>query len=250
MTAEAHAAGRVVIVTGGSKGLGAGLVTSFLDTGDRVATCARSKTKEVETWESDPTVANRFLFRTADLSNRAESDAFVKQVFDRWGRIDVLINNAGVAIDGVLGLFSDADTDTVIDLNLKGTIHMTRLVSRHMLTQHSGRIVNVSSIIGLSGYRGLSVYGATKAALDGFTRALARELGSRGITVNSIAPGYLRTDMSHGLDEGQLEQIVRRTPAGRLGEPADVARAVQFLVAPENDYLTGHVLVLDGGLTC
>jgi 3-oxoacyl-[acyl-carrier protein] reductase len=250
VTAEPDGQGRVVIVTGGSKGLGAGIVRSFLASGDRVATCSRSSTDEVRAWEADPAAKDRFMFMPVDLSNREESDVFVKAVFERWERIDVLVNNAGVAIDGVLGLFSDADTDTVIDLNLKGTIHMTRLVSRHMLTQHSGRIINISSIIGLSGYRGLSVYGATKAALDGFTRALARELGSRGITVNSIAPGYLRTDMSHGLDEAQLEQIVRRTPAGRLGDPEDVARAVQFLVAPESDYITGHTLVLDGGLTC
>jgi 3-oxoacyl-[acyl-carrier protein] reductase len=109
--------------------------------------------------------------------------------------------------------------------------------------------VNVSSIVGRSGYRGLAVYSATKAALDGFTRAMARELGSRGITVNGVAPGYLRTEMSHGLDEAQLDQIVRRTPAGRLGEPEDVARAVQFLTDPANSYVTGHVLVVDGGLT-
>ena len=109
--------------------------------------------------------------------------------------------------------------------------------------------IDISSVVGLSGYRGLSVYGATKAALDGFTRALARELGPVGITVNSVAPGYMRTEMSHGLDDAQLQQIVRRTPAGRLGEPQDVARAVQFLAAPESDYITGHVLVLDGGLS-
>jgi 3-oxoacyl-[acyl-carrier protein] reductase len=127
---------------------------------------------------------------------------------------------------------------------------MTRLVSRRMLARRGGSIVNISSIVGLSGYRGLSVYGATKAALDGFTRAMARELGSRGITVNSVAPGYLRTEMSHGLDEQQLGQIVRRTPAGRLGEAEDVARAVQFLTDPRNSYVTGHVLVIDGGLTC
>jgi 3-oxoacyl-[acyl-carrier protein] reductase len=241
---------RTVIVTGGSKGLGAGIVRSFLESGDRVATCARSSTPEVKAWESDPALADRFFFQAADLADRTQTDEFVKAVLARWHGIDILINNAGVARDGVLGLFSDDDTDTVIDLNLKGTIHITRLVSRNMLTRHGGRIINISSIIGLSGYRGLSVYGATKAALDGFTRALARELGSRQITVNSIAPGYLRTEMSHGLDEGQLEQIVRRTPAGRLGEPDDVARAVQFLVAPESDYITGHVLVLDGGLTC
>jgi 3-oxoacyl-[acyl-carrier protein] reductase len=250
MTVDDTATARTVVVTGGSKGLGAGIVRSFLASGDRVATCARSSTQEVEAWEADPALKDRFLFQRADLANRDDTDAFVKAVMAQWHGIDVLVNNAGVARDGVLGLFSDEDTDTVVDLNLKGTIHITRLVSRHMLARHSGRIINISSIIGLSGYRGLSVYGATKAALDGFTRALARELGSRGITVNSVAPGYLRTEMSHGLDEGQLEQIVRRTPSGRLGEPDDIARAIQFLVAPESDYITGHVLVLDGGLTC
>ncbi|HEX3333608.1 MAG TPA: SDR family oxidoreductase, partial [Acidimicrobiales bacterium] len=132
----------------------------------------------------------------------------------------------------------------------KGTVYVTRAASRVMLRQRSGSIVNISSIVGLSGYRGLSVYGATKAALDGFTRALARELGSRGITVNSVAPGYLRTEMSHGLDLGQLDQIERRTPLGRLGEPSDVARAVLFLSDPENRFVTGQVVVVDGGLTC
>src|SRR5581483_4206011 len=143
-----------------------------------------------------------------------------------------------------------ADLDAVVDLNLKGTIHLSRLVVRRMLRQGSGSIINISSIVGLSGYRGLSVYGATKAALDGFTRGLARELGARGITVNSVAPGYLRTEMSHGLDEQQLQQISRRTPMGRLGEPADIARTILFLVDPANSFLTGQVVVVDGGLTC
>jgi 3-oxoacyl-[acyl-carrier protein] reductase len=203
---------RVVVVTGGSRGLGAGIVESYLDSGDLVATCARSATEQTEKWAADPDIGPRFLFANADLSS--------------------------------------SDVDTVIDLNLKGTIYMTRLVSKRMLARNSGYIVNISSIVGLSGYRGLAVYSATKAALDGFTRALARELGSRGIVVNGVAPGYLRTEMSHGLDEAQLGQIVRRTPAGRLGEPADVARAVQFLTDPANTYLTGQILVVDGGLTC
>jgi 3-oxoacyl-[acyl-carrier protein] reductase len=240
---------RVVVVTGGSRGLGAGIVRSYLDSGDRVATCARSSSPEVEAWAADPALAGRFLFRPADLSKSAGAAAFVKAVVAEWDHIDVLINNAGVARDGILGLFSDDDVDTVVDLNLKGTIYVTRLVSRRMLARGRGSIVNISSIVGRSGYRGLAVYSATKPALDGFTRAMARELGSRGITVNGIAPGYLRTEMSHGLDEDQLAQIVRRTPAGRLGEPDDVARAAQFLTDPRNTCLTGQVLVVDGGLT-
>jgi len=240
---------RVVVVTGGSRGLGAGIVRSYLASGDRVATCARSSTPDVDGWATGADTAGRFLFEPADLADPAAARRFVDAVIDRWGQIDVLVNNAGVARDGILGLFSDDDLDAVIDLNLKGTLYVTRLVGRRMLARRSGSIVNISSIVGLSGYRGLAVYSATKAALDGLTRALSRELGSRGITVNSVAPGYLRTEMSHGLDEGQLAQIVRRTPAGRLGEPEDIARVVQFLTAPGNDYLTGQVIVVDGGLT-
>ena len=241
---------RVVIVTGGSRGLGAGIVGSFLDSGDLVATCARTATAQTDAWSSAPDTAGRFLFAPADLASAVDARRFVTSVIERWGRVDVLVNNAGVARDGVLGLVSDDDIDAVVDLNLKGTLYMTRLVSRRMLARGRGNIVTISSIVGRSGYRGLSVYSATKAALDGLTRALARELGSRGIVVNGIAPGYLRTEMSHGLGEDQLGQIVRRPPAGRLGEPADVARVVQFLADPTNTYLTGQVIVVDGGLTC
>jgi 3-oxoacyl-[acyl-carrier protein] reductase len=239
---------RVALITGGSRGLGAGLVTGFLDAGYSVETCSRSSTAQVKEWESQ--YADRFHFTSADISQAAEAERFVKEAAARRGRIDVLVNNAGVAREGVISLFRDEPIDQVIDLNLKGTIYVTRAASRMMLTRRSGSIVNISSIVGLSGYRGLSVYGATKAALDGFTRALARELGARGITVNSVAPGYLRTEMSHGLDEAQLEQISRRTPMGRLGEPDDVARAVLFLVDPANTYVTGQVIIVDGGLTC
>jgi 3-oxoacyl-[acyl-carrier protein] reductase len=214
-----------------------------------VATCARSRSDEVDRWEKDPELEGRFLFSAVDLSDRDATAEFVKTVMGTWGRIDILINNAGVARDGILAVAAPEDVDAVIDLNLKGTIHITHLVSRRMLSRGSGHIVNISSIVGLSGYRGLSVYSATKAALDGLTRSLSRELGSRGIMVNSVAPGYLRTEMSHGLDEDQLQQIVRRTPAGRLGEPSDIARVCLFLTAPENDYLTGQVIVADGGLT-
>lgn len=239
--------GRSVIVTGGSRGLGAGLVRAFLDAGDRVATCSRTPTDETD--ELVESCGDRYYFEALDLTDPEAGQAFVHTVAERFGSVDVLVNNAGVAVDGVIGLVREEDVDTMVDLNLKGTIACTRAVVRRMLRQGSGRIINISSVVGLSGYRGLGVYSATKAALDGLTRALARELGSRGITVNSVAPGYLRTEMSHGLDEDDLRQIVRRTPAGRLGEPSDVAAAVLFLVSPEAAFITGHVLVVDGGLS-
>jgi len=238
---------RTVVVTGGSRGLGAGIVQMFLDQGDRVATCSRSSTSATDGWTAG--LGDRFYFAPLDISDRDASRAYVRAVVERFGGVDVLVNNAGVARDGVLGTFSDDDVDSVIDLNLKGTIQMTKLAVRAMLREGSGCVINISSIVGISGYRGLSVYGATKAALAGFTRALARELGSRGIRVNAVAPGYLRTEMTHGLDDEQMSQIVRRTPAGRLGEVEDVTSAVRFLASPEAAFITGQVFVVDGGLT-
>lgn len=238
---------RTVIVTGGSKGLGAAFVQAFLDDGDNVATCSRSVTPEIEGWQQ--AYGDRFHYVAFDMRDREAADGFVHGVIERFGGVDVLVNNAGMAREGVLALFPDDLVDEVVDINLKSTVHMSRLVSRRMLVQRSGRIVNISSIIGLSGYRGLSVYGATKAALDGFTRALARELGPRGITVNSIAPGYLRTEMSSTLSNDQLGQVERRTPLGRLGTPDDVVGVLRFLVSPAGDFMTGQVLVVDGGIT-
>ena len=241
--------GRSVIVTGGSRGLGAGLVQAFLDADDRVATCSRTRTAAIDTWAGDPELAERFHYEEVDLVDRDACDSFVRSTFDRFGGLDVLVNNAGIAREGVLGLMQDDDVETVLDLNVRGTIQVTRAAVRRMLPRGSGRVINISSVVGLSGYRGLTVYGASKAALDGFTRALARELGARQITVNSVAPGYLRTEMSLGLDEQQLGQISRRTPLGRLGESEDVAAAVLFLASEEARFVTGHVLVVDGGLT-
>lgn len=241
--------GRSVIVTGGSRGLGAGLVQAFLDAGDRVATCSRSRTDATDAWQARPELAERFHYEELDLVDRASCDAFVRRVSDRFGGLDVLVNNAGIAREGVLGLMQDDDVDDVVDLNIKATVRITRAAVRRMLPQGWGRVINISSVVGVSGYRGLAVYSASKAALDGFTRAMARELGARRITVNSVAPGYLRTEMSLGLDEQQLRQIARRTPLGRLGESEDVAAAVLFLASEEARFVTGQVLVVDGGLS-
>jgi len=238
-----------VLITGGSRGLGEALVASFLARGDRVATCSRSASEAIEAWQADPKLRERFHYVPLDLSDADSCAPFVAGVIDRFGGVDVLVNNAGLASDGVIGLMADAEMDSVIDLNVKATLRVTRLVSRRMLLQGAGRIINVSSVVGLRGYRGLAAYSASKAALDGLTRALSRELGPRGITVNSVAPGYLRTEMTHGLDEEQLDQIARRTPLGRLGEVDDVAVAVMFLASREAGFVNGHVLVVDGGLT-
>jgi 3-oxoacyl-[acyl-carrier protein] reductase len=237
---------RVVIVTGGSRGLGAGIVQSYLDSGDLVATCSRSITAEVEKWQQE--LPDRFLFVPADLSKPADCETFVKAVIDRWDHVDVLVNNAGVARDGILGMASDDDIDTVVDLNLKGTLYMSRLVSRRMLTRRGGNIVNISSIVGRSGYRGLTVYSATKAAQEGMTRALARELGPHGVRVTCVAPGNVKTPRQERwyTPEGEAEIVAQQCLKGRI-EPKDVAALVLFLASDDARFCTGHEYWIDAG---
>ena len=193
------------------------------------------------------------FWRPCELGDPAQEAAFYEAVLAWAGgrRIFGLVNNAGIAVQGVLASFPVVDAERILQVNLLAALRMSRLVLRGMLVANSpGRIINISSIIGTRGYAGLSAYSASKAGLDGMTRALARELGPRNITVNSVAPGYLRTEMSHGLRERQLDQIVRRTPLGRLGEPADVAPVIRFLLSDDAQFITGQTLIVDGGLTC
>jgi 3-oxoacyl-[acyl-carrier protein] reductase len=242
------APGFVSLVSGGSRGLGLAFVEGLLDAGGRVATFARSKTEAVTRLEA--AAGDRFAFFTADARDPKRCGEVVREVHQKFGRIDALINNAGVAREGVHALMQDEQVDEVLDTNLRAPLKLTRAVVRVMLTQPSGgRVINISSIIGQRGFRGLGTYAATKAALDGFTRALARELGDRNIQVNSIAPGYLRTELSHGLDDAQLKQIERRTPLGRLGEPTDVVPLLLFLCSEGARFVTGQTLVVDGGVT-
>jgi 3-oxoacyl-[acyl-carrier protein] reductase len=240
----------VAIVSGGSRGLGRSTVEALANEGYAVATFSRSSSEFIEERRRADPDARQFLWEQVDGSDPAALRSFVKGVTKRFGRIDVLVNNAAIAMEGVLALAHEADVHKTIAVNLEGTIHLAQACSRVMLGQRSGVIINVSSIVGMRGYAGLAVYSATKGAMDAFTRSMARELGPRGIRVNSVAPGYLETELSSSLDHDQKQQIVRRTPLGRLGSLEDVSSAITFLVSPAAKFITGVTLVVDGGITC
>jgi len=234
------------MISGGSRGLGMVLVEGLLEAGYRVSTFSRRATEFTTSLADHP----QFWFAPADAQDRPSLETFVRDAQRHFGRPYGLINCAGVAVDGVLAMMHPAEIDRVLDINLGGTLHLTRLVLRKMLAERSGgSIINISSIIGLRGYNGLAAYAATKAGMDAATRALARELGDRHIRVNSVAPGYLETEMTHGLDDDQRQQIVRRTPLGRLGVPRDVVGLVLFLLSDASAFITGQTIAVDGGIT-
>lgn len=236
-----------VIVSGGSRGLGLGIVRSLLDKGHHVATFSRNATEEVRQLRTNPDCSDRFEYKPVDASNTADLRMFVKDCHQKWGRVDALINNAGVAYDNVLAMTPDDEIQRMIDVNLKASLLLAKECSRLMLAQNSGNIINIASIIADRGFRGLSAYAATKAGMIGMTRSLAREMGPRGIRVNAVAPGYLETEMSGSLGEDQRSQIERRTPLGRLGTVEDVVPVINFLLSPASGFVTGQVITVDGG---
>ena len=242
--------GRLVLVSGGSRGLGQAIVAHRLRQGDKVATFSRRTSESIESLRADSEIRDRLLFSEVDMRDDEGLRGFVSEAVARFGRIDALVNNAGIARDSLMAMASVPDIDRMLQVNLRGTFVLTRACIRPMLVAGSGRIVNITSIVGLRGYRGLAVYSATKAGLDAMTRALARELGPRAITVNSVAPGYLETEMTHEMDDSERQQILRRTPLGRLGRPEDVLPVLDFLLCEASRFITGQVLVVDGGVSC
>jgi len=240
----------VVIVSGGSRGLGRAIVTSLREHNHIVATFSRSSTPFIEACQRADLEGETFLWQAIDGTQDELVRQFVRAVAQRYGRVDVLINNAAANVDGVLPLLRAADIRQLIAVNLEGVIFLTQACARRMLQEAGGCIINISSVVGLRGTAGASVYSATKAALDGLTRSLARELGPRGIRVNAVAPGYLETDMTDALTEEQRVRILRRTPLGRLGTVEDVTGVIRFLMSPEARFMTGQTIVVDGGLTC
>lgn len=246
---------RHVIVTGGSRGLGAAMIEGLLSDGYRVSTCSRKRTENIDRLLSHPDYGSRFFWQACEVGEAEQVDAFVDAAA-AWAGEDGLwglVNNAGVAQAGILASFPNVESERIIKINLLGTIQMARAASKILLAQKAdkqgGRIINISSIIGTRGYNGLSAYSASKAGVDGFSRALARELGRRQITVNSVAPGYVATEMSSTLTASQLKQIVGRTPLGRLASEEDILNAVRFFLSDGAAIITGQTLIVDGGIS-
>ena len=184
----------------------------------------------------------------ADVADAAACDAMVKEVLSRFGRLDILVNNAGITRDGLMPMLKDADWDAVLDANLKGAFHCMRAAYRPMMKQKYGRVVNLSSIVGLRGNAGQANYAASKAGLIGLTKSMAKELAGRNVTVNAVAPGFIDTDMTAALPEKARESMLASIPMGRLGQGEDVAKAVAFFAGDGAGYVTGQVLCVDGGM--
>lgn len=239
---------RHVIVSGGSRGLGEAFMDGLLSAGYAVSTFSRKRTPFVDRLMSSS--RDRSFFTEADMADAESLARFGKSAFARFGPPWALVNNAGIASDQVHALETEDAIRDMIGVNLTGTLMLTRICSRAMLRRREGRIVSIGSIVGIRGYRGLVTYSATKAALDGMTRALARELGDVGITVNTLAPGYIETDMSSRLEDRQRKQIIGRTPLGRLGTVADCVPVLLFLLSDAAGFITGQTLVVDGGISC
>ena len=241
--------GKAALVTGGSRGIGRAVCLELARRGACVAVnYAGNAAAAEETVESCKAMGVDAFFVQADVADAAACDAMVKEVLSRFGRLDILVNNAGITRDGLMPMLKDADWDAVLDANLKGAFHCMRAAYRPMMKQKYGRVVNLSSIVGLRGNAGQANYAASKAGLIGLTKSMAKELAGRNVTVNAVAPGFIDTDMTAALPEKARESRRASIPMGRLGQGEDVAKAVAFFAGDGAGYVTGQVLCVDGGM--
>jgi 3-oxoacyl-[acyl-carrier protein] reductase len=240
-----------VVVTGGSRGIGLAIARRLASAGYKVIAVARRESDELREAIRGAVEQGKggLHFRAFDLSEIDAIPAFVKGVRDEFGPIYGLVNNAGIGTEGLLATMHNTEIEALVRLNVTSPIILTKYVARHMMADGAGRIVNMSSIIATTGYNGLSVYGATKAAATGFTRSLAREVGKLGITVNAIAPGFIDTELTRTLSDDQRKRIAGRSALRRLPETDDVARMVEYLLGEGGRNITGSVLTIDAGNT-
>lgn len=238
---------KIAIVTGGTKGIGKAISVKLAENGARVIALARNINGDLKLSESFE-INSRISFKSCDVSDFDETSKVVEEIQKEFGRIDILVNNAGITKDNLLLRMSEKDWDDVININLKGMFNTCKVISRYMLSQRSGKIINIGSIVGTTGNAGQSNYSASKAGAIGFTKSLAKELASRNILVNLIAPGYVLTEMTDKLTEDQINAFKENIPLKRAAQPEDIASVVEFFASEKSNYITGQVLHVDGGL--
>jgi 3-oxoacyl-[acyl-carrier protein] reductase len=241
-------ADKVAVVTGAGRGIGRAIALAYARMGADVACVSRTEENSAKVAAEVEALGRRAWPLAVDVSDTAAVDAAAKGILELAGRVDILVNNAGVTRDNLLMRMSEEEWDTVLNTNLKGAFNFTRALTRPFIKQRSGRIINIASVIGLIGNAGQSNYAASKAALIGFTKSIAKELAPRGITVNAIAPGFIETDMTAVLDDKVREEVLGRVPLGRFGSSDDIAHAAVFLAMEPTGYVTGQVLTVDGGM--
>ena len=240
---------KIAVVTGGTRGIGKQIILSLANQGYDIATNYRTDNQDLEDLKNQVTNIGVQIFTyQCDVSDYSKVEEFIKEVVSKFGKIDVLVNNAGITKDGLLMRMKKEDFEDVIDVNLIGTFNVTRNAIPYMIKARSGKIINISSVVGVSGNAGQTNYSASKAGIIGFTKSLAKEVASRNITVNAVAPGFIQTKMTDVLKDEVKEEILKQIPLKRFGLAEDVANVVKFLASDESSYITGQVINIDGGM--
>ena len=239
---------KVALITGGTRGIGKAIAKKFAENGYNLVINYVSENTDLEKLKNDINSKNEILFVRANVGDFASSEELVKQAIEKFGKIDVLVNNAGITRDNLIMRMKEEDFDNVINTNLKGTFNVTKNVVPYMMKKRSGKIVNISSVVGVSGNAGQCNYAASKAGIIGFTKSIAKELASRNILANCVAPGFIDTDMTEVLSDSVKENINSQIPLKRMGTAEGIAKAVYFLAGEDNTYITGQVLNVDGGM--